>query len=205
MTSDTITEEEYNEILLAIAEGGKVWENQRLNPIKAKIKLILRLLQNQVCCYCFRDILGEFNMVLDIEHVLPKGKYPQFMFDIPNLAIACKRCNMSVKSHDDSFIKDKSKLAHSTYSEENYQIIHPTIENFEDHIKRKALNINKFKFVKYVYKHPSKGKFHYDYFKLKDFEINDLDDLQGVNNKKINYEAYDIDNLKKIIELLENI
>ena len=88
----------------AIAARGKIWENDILDPVKRKIKDHYRGILNENCCYCRRDTTDEFNMVLDIEHVLPKAVYATFMFTPFNLSVSCKRCNMEIKGNQISFL-----------------------------------------------------------------------------------------------------
>jgi hypothetical protein len=96
----------------AKSAGGDVWNNLILASIKRKIKDYYRIKNNEQCCYCRRDFENEFNMVIDIEHILPKSiaDFSNYMFDIENLNISCKRCNMNIKKDRIDFIVDISKI-----------------------------------------------------------------------------------------------
>ncbi len=89
----------------AINAGGNIWENELLSDLKSKVKEYYREKLNEQCCYCRKNTHGEFKMVLDIEHILPKSKFRHFMFHTYNLSVSCKRCNMNIKREDFSFCK----------------------------------------------------------------------------------------------------
>jgi hypothetical protein len=86
-----ITKEDLILIQEVIEEGGDIWANPKLDLLKRKIKDYYREKLNDRCCYCRKNTVGEFNMVLDIEHVLPKGKFEKFMFNPQNMSMSCKR------------------------------------------------------------------------------------------------------------------
>src|SRR5690606_3710860 len=106
------TEDEEKLIKQAYSEGGDVWNNHVLKDVKRKIKEYYRDINSEQCCYCRRDLQDEFNMVIDIEHVLPKGNplFESLMFEIENLNISCKRCNMNIKRENVDFIVDVSNI-----------------------------------------------------------------------------------------------
>lgn len=55
------------------------------------------------CCFCGqllefdKKITGEEYIIADIEHLLPKSKFPQFALHPNNWAPCCKECNESIK------------------------------------------------------------------------------------------------------------
>ncbi len=55
------------------------------------------------CCFCGqllefdKKITGEEYIIADIEHLLPKSKFPQFALHLNNFAPCCKECNESIK------------------------------------------------------------------------------------------------------------
>jgi len=112
MQAYRLTQEDISNIQIAIREGGKIWSSPHIAGFKRSIKDYYRVQQNEQCCYCKRVTVGEFRMVLDIEHILPKGNqaYRKYMFEPKNLSIACKRCNMKIKKQDVSFVSQNSNL-----------------------------------------------------------------------------------------------
>ncbi len=167
-------------IYAAAISGQKVWDQDVLQRIKSKIKAFSLVLLEDRCCYCAKNFLGEFNMVMDIEHVLPKSKYKQFEFSPFNLSVACKRCNMNVKNEDDSFVVDVAVANSDPERVDNYRIVHPNLDNYFDHLQYDVVIRNNSKMIKYsVVKSSSKGAFTYSYFRLKELEISSLTQAQG--------------------------
>jgi uncharacterized protein (TIGR02646 family) len=124
------------------------WKSEYVTDLKRRIKEYYRN-QNNSCCYCKRNFVGEYNLVIDIEHILPKSLYGQFMFEIKNLSIACKRCNMDIKKARTEFIDSSLFNINSPFISNYYLIIHPNIDNYYSHMSRTAFEINDFKFIKY--------------------------------------------------------
>ena len=104
-----------------------IWDDQGLALVKQKIKTQYRGLLGEQCCYCRKNIHGEFKMVLDIEHILPKSKYLQFSLSPFNLSVSCKKCNMNIKGEDISFLKDPIIAHDEPENVDNYKFIHPKL------------------------------------------------------------------------------
>ena len=182
MTKKMYTAEEETLINQAFQQGGDVWNNVTLTSIKRKIKSYYRNLNSEQCCYCRRDLQDEFNLVIDIEHILPKGKeqFRNLMFEIENLNISCKRCNMNIKNDNTDFIVDINNILPDFKHSNKYHIIHPNFDNYFHNIDYEATIRNNKKLIKYVPK-TNKGQYTYKYFKLDKIEIDTLSIAQGVN------------------------
>ncbi len=172
---------------MANSMGHSGWSLNKLKPIKAKIKKQKREDLEDTCCYCQRDTNGEFNMVLDIEHIIPKSTRLRHMFTMKNLTISCKRCNMKIKNTDTSFLSVPiENLPRRVFKSKYYKFIHPNIDDIESHIERNVIQKGKIRIVKYLIQNNSeKGWFTYRYFKLKDFEIDAANQSQGRRKRKI--------------------
>lgn len=175
------TEEDIANIKAAIIAGGKIWDNTLLVVVKRKIKNHNRYLQSQQCCYCRRSLADEFNLVIDIEHVLPKGDYSEFMFDLFNLSVSCKRCNMEIKKDDVSFISDINAVRANPKDSDLYKLIHPNLDNFFAHISYHVAIANTKNIVKYqIINDSPKGDYTYNYFELDKIENEALNQAQGI-------------------------
>ncbi|MGI7029369.1 HNH endonuclease [Raoultella ornithinolytica] len=90
--------------------------------------------QGFICPYCGR-LREEFHGgQWDIDHIIPKSSYPEYLYTPRNLAVTCKDCN-TYKSKDNPLL---SPLAHqSPYpnNSEYYKIIHPHFDLYDDHIR----------------------------------------------------------------------
>ena len=195
--------EDITQIEEAIRQGGKIWESDLLTEVKAKIKQFCRNRQEQQCCYCRRPMTGEFKMVIDIEHILPKSKFERHMFNLTNLAVSCKRCNMPRKGEDISFFTGIYDDRSTHFVSENYKFIHPNLDNYFTHLEYLVNIVNGEMMIKYIIKNNSdKGAYTYDYFKLSDLEVDSFNKIQGAQDVKLDRELIDEESANKIEELL---
>jgi hypothetical protein len=196
---------EFDIIKEVINEGGDIWDNPKLEPVKVKIKKYFRDALGDNCCYCRKNTTGEFNMVLDIEHILPKSKFKNHIFQPLNLSMSCKRCNMNVKREDTSFIVDMELIVTNPFISNNYKFIHPNLDSYFDNLKYLVEIINENKLIKYdpVTK---KGKFTYRYFRLNELEIECLNRTQGIISEVLNTDIDPLisDELNRLFEDQEN-
>lgn len=200
-----INSEDLANIEAAIAAKGKIWENKLLNDFKRKIKIYNRYKQNEQCCYCRKNFKGEFNMVIDIEHILPKNQYKHLMFATYNLSISCKRCNMNIKKEDISFLTDIVSVNANPTDSNLYKIIHPNFDNYFTHLEYHTQTINDKKIIKYkIVADSSKGQFTYNYFQLTELEIDSINKAQGLKEIEELSDAIDPKIAKRIENLLKN-
>ncbi len=186
MDNYTFTKEENELIEKCLVKGHKSWGDACLSKLKTRLKEYLIKNQDEICCYCYRNISGEFLMVLDIEHILPKSKYSEFMFNLNNLAISCKRCNMEIKRNRIDFIKDINEILNAPFDSNSYLFIHPTIDEYREHIKYVSAQVNEHKLVFYTIINDSeKGEFSVNFFKLNEFSIDSFNSAQGIEVKNL--------------------
>jgi hypothetical protein len=164
----------------AIADGGDIWNNDKVADIKVKIKKHYRdLYEIEACCYCRRDFRDEHNIVIDIEHVLPKSRYAEFIFEMDNLNISCKRCNMKIKGEKHDFVEDVTTIRNDFKISKQYKFIHPNFDIYHENLDHLNITINNSKLVKFN-KKSKKGDYTYNYFQLDKIEINTFNAAQGI-------------------------
>ena len=194
-------------ILAAVAKGGKIWDDDTLGPIKRKIKTHCLVKTTHQCCYCRKDFTGEFNMVMDIEHVLPKSKYGDFMFEVFNLSVSCKRCNMMIKGERIDFLVDPILVFNQPEDSSQYLLSHPNLDDYFQNIGYNAQYIDNKKFVKFVPR-TSKGQFTYEFFKLNQMEIDTINEMQGIKVQDVelskNIPSELIEDVIGLVEQLSN-
>ena len=172
----TAAEEKIIEKAMAVA---RPWECDAVSEVKKRIKAFHLGFGDDLCCYCYRDLQGDFSMVIDIEHILPKRHYKALTFDMRNLSVACKRCNMKMKRDNMDFVN--RPLTNADVEESaKYKLIHPNIDYRDTHLQRAVLQLNSKKLVKYI-PHTDKGTFAYEYFHLNEFEVDSYDAAQGAH------------------------
>lgn len=158
------------------------WDKAEAKPLKDKIKPVLLAKTSHCCCYCRRSMHGWHGLTIDIEHVLPKGngKFSKYTFELRNLSVSCKRCNMSIKGSDTSFYSADFNEP-DPFKSEHYKFIHPNLDNIDDHLEFVSEQHNAKIMVKYSIAVGShKGNYAYQYFKLEKLEINSFDDAQDL-------------------------
>jgi len=169
-------------VLIETAKGeeGSTWSSKTIEDVKVRIKQHYRENIIDECCYCRRSFTGEFNMVIDIEHILPKSVFEELMFNLENLSLACKRCNMQIKKADISFITDIESVRVTPFDSQFYLLVHPNVDIYFDHLGLSTFNQDGKKFVKYYPKNSSsKGAYTYNYFRLEELELDDMAIAQG--------------------------
>lgn len=170
-------------IATASAEGKLNWESDSLSTIKKRIKDLHLGLQGASCCYCKRSLHDEFGMVIDIEHVVPKGQFPWSAFLAVNLSVSCKRCNMRIKKNRVDFLisENDDEVTKHIGSSDFYKFIHPNLDTYSEHLKFFRLDNDGKRLVKFrVGAASPKGQYTYEFFELKEAEENAFDRLQGI-------------------------
>lgn len=189
---------EIKNICKALKENNP-WESGIIQSIKSKIKSHKVYKQKHRCCYCLKNFRGEYIYDIDIEHILPKSVYKNCIFDLENLAASCKRCNMKIKRARVDFLKHDlqnlyGELKFFYFESDNYHIIHPYYDDIDEHLELYELTLRSKSIKKYKYT-SEKGQYTYNYFKMKELEVNYLDEAQGVNKEFL------LDDKKMISEL----
>lgn len=188
-----------------IAAGGDIWENPSIKPVKRKIKDHYRAVLNENCCYCRRDTTDEFNMVLDIEHVLPKAVYSTYMFTPFNLSVSCKRCNMEIKKDKVTFLNNPAIPPANAQDTNNYKLIHPNFDIYSEHLTKEVYQYDDKKLVKYsVVDTSPKGLYTKEFFELDKFEQDSFNNAQGITTSTKTFSDLIPDDLiKEIQDLLK--
>jgi hypothetical protein len=198
----TYNTDEINAIKEAFAEGHNSWsdkdfkEVKTLKIVKDKIKNFHIEKTNERCCYCGGNIHNTHRITLDIEHILPKSKFIQYMFTTKNLSISCKRCNLTIKGNKIDFLTNDFNDKH-IFRSKYYKFIHPNLDNYDAHLLLYINQLGKNIMIKYRVI-SNKGSYTYHYFKLKALEKNSFDKAQGGSQR------YEIKN-PKIQEMYEKI
>jgi len=158
----------------------KPWDAKYLEGLKRRIYEHHRKRQHSLCCYCQRDQYGEFKFVIDIEHILPKEKFRSHMFELWNLSVSCKRCNMQIKGQRVDFLRDASFTSLLKDDPKAYKFIHPNLDPLHLHLIRQSVQSGQRRIVKYVIaKGSNKGRYTYKYFRLNELEIDSFDAAQN--------------------------
>lgn len=134
-------------------------KNYRYKDIKARIKDHYSIEQNDFCVFCRRKINFK-GWDEPIEHIIHKSHRYKWMFFPTNLALSCRHCNTK-KSTKHSLRKPFRESNSFPFKSEDYRIVHPHLDNFEDYI---YIEDNLF----YRSVNKDKGVLHIKFFHLND-------------------------------------
>lgn len=155
---------------------GKNWGSRtRRDTLKDDIRIKLDDLQGDNCCFCGLSLYETSNA--QIEHIAPKGKYPEFLFENQNLALACSYCN----GFDKKGFKDTIYRYNPKYSKCRFKIVHPYFDNPEKHFSVAAYD---------------QGKLILNYLTRKAKRSRRIFDLAGPNQTIARGKQYMYENLK---------
>lgn len=130
----------------------------------------------RVCPYCNRQYITPVysdngKMRADIDHFLPKSKYPYFSMSLYNLIPVCKSCNQSLKGN----------------KEFGFYSINPYEENLNDYFKFKADTIKNEIEIEIVKDKSGSIRDHIDTFKLETLYNYHNNQVQELVRKRIAY------------------
>lgn len=173
-----------HKIRTSVAIGHTSWEDSTIQDIKKTIKDFHIITTNERCCYCGVNIHNVHRGTLDIEHILPKSRFVQYMFTTKNLSISCKRCNLTIKGSKVDFLSadfNRNHIFRSRY----YRFIHPNLDNYNAHLLLNMAQSGQKILIKYsVVNNSPKGHYTYSYFKLDALEKDSFDQAQGGRSRQ---------------------
>lgn len=111
--------------------GRQMWDkgDAATKGIKRHINQHCLEQQRCKCAYCETLLQKGENF---IEHFAPKGLYRDYTFLPLNLTVSCGRCNStSIKGERDTI---KNKPAQKQYRNNDFTIVHPYLDNTDEHI-----------------------------------------------------------------------
>ena len=189
LTTFKLSKKEEEAIEFALSkENPWAHDDKQLSSVKDTIKDIKNRIrdfhmqrQSNQCCYCRTILHGTGSFMIDREHILPKSRYSKLTYNISNLSVACKRCNMEIKKDELGFIRSIQDIEANFDDESQYLFIHPNHEKYSNFIIRRQEQVGDHCAIKYIYDEGcEKSKFTYNYFKLEGLEIDSINETQGL-------------------------
>ena len=107
------------------------WKKNETRLRKA-IRESLKKKQDSRCVYCGCRVWGNG----DVEHIVHKADYPEFLFTPQNLAYSCKICNQTYKGD-----KDIVAIKGTSYEKYQFKIVHPYIDDVDHFFDTTKLRI----------------------------------------------------------------
>ncbi len=134
-------------------------DDAEMKRLKARLKSELLDIQDGKCVYCMKTIDTRTAYDGDREHFANKERYPAYTFESFNLLLACITCNRPLKGRSNTI-----ERLNNRYINCNFRIVHPIIDNVDDHIGFNQGSI--------VYAITDKGLRTIELFKLDDTYLN---------------------------------
>ena len=150
------SEEKRNYYINLRNKAGKIQDRWNLDSVRHELRSTLLDMSKNECSYCGRKIsAGD----MDIDHYLPKEKFPYLSYSFENYLPSCKHCNQSLKRNfsPKSLEKYNSMLGEEilesyipgilSYHREDVlkecedRIIEPSYDSIESHLQFDALSI----------------------------------------------------------------
>ncbi|KAB1158562.1 HNH endonuclease [Tenacibaculum aiptasiae] len=116
----------------------KDWADESLLDLRSHIRNHYRDLDGK-CSYCKSDVSIQSANNANVEHIVPKSKVRNFIFEPKNLCTICVDCNtikreQEVGNTEINPIKRKEEYKHYPRSSNAFIIVHPHFDNYEEHI-----------------------------------------------------------------------
>lgn len=101
-------------------------EHTKRNRIKEEIRAQLLDIQKGYCAFCGLNL--KLAHKVHREHIAPQYKYPDYIFELENLVLACNFCN------DKKGRYNTIDSSTGNYRTENFNILHPHRDDFSAHL-----------------------------------------------------------------------
>lgn len=120
------------------------WSGDDLAPLRQFIRDHYRSQQAGVCSYCRGPVSLRSTANCHVEHIAPKSKYLEFIFEPKNLCVICADCNEIKRSQEtlnevpDTVVKGNARRQYPR-SSGAFKIVHPHFDKWEEHIEKFGL------------------------------------------------------------------
>ena len=111
---------------------GSDWSRAEFSEVRSQIKKFFLEAQDYTCYFCRQRFVVDHNRVWDIEHILSRSDYPEYMFEPENLCVICPICN--AEKGADRVLVQPGRVTRFPRKSKAYRICHPHYDAYEDHI-----------------------------------------------------------------------
>jgi uncharacterized protein (TIGR02646 family) len=118
----------------------KNWDGDDLRELRKAIRNYYKIEQKARCSYCRNPVSLTSVLNCHVEHIAPKSKYRDFIFEPKNLCVICADCN-AIKREQETLglepdtVKNGNRRTRYPRSSDAFKIVHPHFDNYEDHIE----------------------------------------------------------------------
>lgn len=100
---------------------------------KAEVKKYYYWGQECRCCYCSSQLQPNAT-TYHADHIVDKATYPEFIFELSNLGVACAVCNVHKGKKNVLTAEAHVSLADLPAGTNDYLIVHPHLDEWLDHL-----------------------------------------------------------------------
>ncbi|HBV7524186.1 MULTISPECIES: HNH endonuclease [Klebsiella pneumoniae complex] len=170
-----------------------IWNNTKgvIAIIRKQIRQHYLKEQGKHCAYCRMHNHTSHGLSWDIDHILPKDKFPQFLFQPLNLILTCRECNIA--KTNDIYLSGNSKVSKYKYphNSDDYEIIHPHFDIYDENILLEKTG-------KYYTYHPKTHKGRMTiiacnlsrYSLIESYNTDDVDVLRAISEQVLDNEPF---------------
>lgn len=115
------------------------WATDELETLRRAIRDHYRRVQKGICAYCKKEVSLKSAMNCHVEHIVPKSKYKQFIFEPRNLCVICADCNAIKREQEvlcdepDTLVRGKVRKQYPR-SSSAFKVVHPHFDYHDEHI-----------------------------------------------------------------------
>jgi hypothetical protein len=99
---------------------------------KMEVKDYYLFAQGMRCCYCSFELAND-QSTFDAEHIMDKSTHRQFMFELNNLAAACRPCNRAKNAKN--VLVSNAMPASVPVASADYRVVHPHLDPWDAHLE----------------------------------------------------------------------
>ncbi|HEX8576729.1 MAG TPA: HNH endonuclease [Flavobacterium sp.] len=124
------------------------WQDDDISDIRSSIREYYRVEQKANCAYCRQNVSLTSASNCQVEHIVPKAKYIDFIAEPKNLCVICADCNEIKRSQEVlnelPDVTTNTTIRRYPRTSNAFKIVHPHFDNYNEHL----LVINGFYFDK---------------------------------------------------------
>lgn len=112
------------------------WGDADLEYVRCEIRDFYRREQRLSCVYCREQIAVRSAASAPVEHIVPRSRYLQFMFEPKNLCVVCADCNEFKSNREVLTDPPLTGNPIRTYPTDphRYRLFHPHFDEYREHI-----------------------------------------------------------------------
>ena len=115
------------------------WGEEDISALRKAIRDFYKMEQKAICSYCRNPVSLSSVLNCHVEHIAPKSRYRNFIFEPKNLCVICADCN-EIKREQETLHEEPDTVKNGAHrkeyprSSDAFKIFQPHFDNYDDHI-----------------------------------------------------------------------